>query len=281
MCYQGSIATITRADAKDRTLGEWLEQGPYTLAMSSGFFSFFAHGGMLSALEEARLLPAALAGSSAGALTGGLWASGLSTDHIAELYFSLRKEDFWDPGPGLGLLRGRRFRALIRRASPVERLEHCRRAVAFSAFDLLRWRTRVLREGDLAAALYASCAVPFMFHPIRSHGGLLVDGGVADRPGMAGVPAGQRVLHHHIASRSPWRRRAGRAPDLPVRENMVAFVVRDLPRPGPEALDRGPLAWRAARDAVRRALDQPVASDHRTPGRAAARPDRRWVQNGG
>lgn len=226
--------------------------------MSSGFFSFFAHGGVLAALEEARLLPDALAGSSAGALTGGLWAAGLPADGIRELYFSLRKEDFWDPAPGLGLLRGQRFRTLIRRASPVTRLEDCRRSVGFSAFDLLRWRTRTLRRGDLADALYASCAVPLMFHPIRSHGGLLVDGGVADRPGMAGVPEGQRVLYHHIASRSPWRRRASPALAVPARDNMVTLVIDDLPRSGPDALERGRLAWRTAYHAVAGALDRPL-----------------------
>jgi NTE family protein len=280
MRYQGNNITVVGRGASDGTLREWLARGPFTLAMSSGFFSFFAHGGVLSALEEARLLPAALAGSSAGALTGGLWAAGLSADRIAELYFSLRKHDFWDPGPGLGLLRGRRFRALIRRVSPVERLEHCRRAVAVSVFDLLRWRTRVLSRGDLTNALYASCAVPFMFHPIRSHGGLLVDGGVADRPGMAGVPPGQRVLYHHIAARSRWRRGSGPALDLPVRENMVALVVGNLPRPGPEALELGPAAWQAACDAVRSVLDQPIGGGHVEPVGLAAAPERVWVHGG-
>lgn len=249
--------------------------------MSSGFFSFFAHGGVMAALEEARLLPDTLAGSSAGALTGGLWAAGLPADSIAELYFSLRKDDFWDPGPGLGLLRGQRFRALIRRASPVARLEDCRRSVGFSAFDLLRWRTRVLRRGDLADALYASCAVPFMFHPIRSHGGLLVDGGVADRPGMAGIPTGQRVFYHHIVTRSPWRRSASPEPKVPHRGNMVTLVIRDLPRPGPDALEQGRLAWRAARRATRRALDQPIGGGYVEIEGGGSRPHRLAVHDGG
>ena len=41
------------------TLREWLAQGPFTLAMSSGFFGFFAHAGVLLALREAGLAPAA------------------------------------------------------------------------------------------------------------------------------------------------------------------------------------------------------------------------------
>ena len=59
-------------------LSEWLAEGPFTLAMSSGFFSFFAHTGMLGSLTTAGHVPRAVAGSSAGALVGGAWAAGLA-----------------------------------------------------------------------------------------------------------------------------------------------------------------------------------------------------------
>lgn len=243
------------------TLRHWLAAEPFTLVMSSGFFSFFAHGGMLAALEEVGLPPARLAGSSAGALTGGLWAAGLSAATMRELYFSLQKKDFWDPALGPGLLRGRRLRSLIRSVSPVRRIEHCGRPLCVSAFDLRRMRTRVLDKGDLADALYASCAVPFMFHPIRLDGGLLVDGGVSDRHGLAGVGPGRRVFYHHISSRSPWRRKGSAALRLPERHNMASLVIDDLPRSGPDALDIGRDAWRAAREATFRALDSKLAVD--------------------
>ena len=38
------------------TLGDWLDAGPYTLALSAGFFGFFAHAGVLAALEELSLI---------------------------------------------------------------------------------------------------------------------------------------------------------------------------------------------------------------------------------
>ncbi len=247
------------------TLRQWLAAEPFTLVMSSGFFSFFAHCGVLTALEEDGLPPARLAGSSAGALTAGLWAAGLAAGAVRDLYFSLCKRDFWDPAPGLGLLRGRRFRSLIRSASPVSRIEDCGWPLRVSAFDLRTLRTRVLDAGDLADALYASCAVPFMFHPIRFDGGLLVDGGVSDRHGLAGVDPGQRVFYHHIASRSPWRRRGSSALRVPDRVNMVSLVIDDLPRPGPDALEVGKDAWRAAREATLTALDSKFESDCLTP----------------
>ena len=66
------------------TLREWLAEGPYTLAMSSGFFGFFAHAVVVSVLEEEGLPPARVCGSSAGALVGGLWAAGLPAARLAD-----------------------------------------------------------------------------------------------------------------------------------------------------------------------------------------------------
>ena len=49
-------------------LADWLAEAPFTLTLSSGFFSFFAHSGLIAALQEADLRPARITGSSAGAL---------------------------------------------------------------------------------------------------------------------------------------------------------------------------------------------------------------------
>ena len=54
------------------SLAEWLADRPFTLAMSSGFFGFFAHFGTLRALLDHGLSPARFCGSSAGALVGAL-----------------------------------------------------------------------------------------------------------------------------------------------------------------------------------------------------------------
>ena len=50
------------------TLADWLALEPFGLTLSSGFFGFFAHAGVVQALAERKLQPASLSGSSAGAL---------------------------------------------------------------------------------------------------------------------------------------------------------------------------------------------------------------------
>lgn len=240
-----------------RTLGDWLDEGPFGLVMSSGFFSFFAHTGVLQALTARRLSPSHVAGSSAGALVTGAWAAGLAPDALADVLRQLERRDFWDPRPGAGLLAGRKFDALLRRILPVQELEACHVPVRISVFDVLRRRTAVRERGDLATAIRASCAVPIMFHPVWIEGRPYLDGGILDRPGLEGVPAG-RVLFHHIVSRSPWRTASSPALQPPKRAGLVTLAIDELPRSGPFKLAAGQRALVAAREAAARALELPI-----------------------
>lgn len=239
-------------------LGDWLRERPFALAMSSGFFGFFAHTGLVSVLEEERLLPTRITGSSAGALVGGAWASGLLPRQLADTLFALRRESFWDPRIGPGLLRGALFRQLLDALLPVRTFAACPVPLAISVFDVVGRRVRVLDRGLLAPAIQASCSVPLMFQPVWIDGRPHVDGGVADRPGLAGMPDAERVLFHHLASRSPWRRRGSPSMEIPSRANMTTVVVDDLPRVGPFRLEEGVRAFDVARTAMQRALREPV-----------------------
>lgn len=241
------------------TLREWLREGPFTLAMSSGFFGFYAHAGALTALESAGFAASSYAGSSAGALVTGMRAGGVPVDEIRRELASLRRSDFWDPAPGLGLLRGRRFRAHLDAMVRGRTIDACALPYAPSVYDLRARATRVLTRGPLAAAIHASCAVPGLFHPVWWEGRPLADGGIADRPGIVGIPEGARVLHHHLASRSPWRRRGSSSMRPPRRPNLVAVSIEGIARLNPFALERGMTAFRQAEEAMRRALDRPVA----------------------
>jgi len=237
------------------SLEDWLAEAPFGLAMSSGFFSFFAHTGMLDALTARGFSPDHVAGSSAGALVAGAWAAGLEAPLLADALDRLRRDDFWDPAPGAGLLAGRAFDAMLRRMLPVHAMRDCRVPARISVFDIFSRKTRIIADGDLARAIRGSCAVPGLFHPVWIDRRPCWDGGILDRPGIAGAPGG-RLLFHHIASRSPWRSERGVA--LPRRPNMVTLVIDDLPRSGPFKLDAGRRALAQARAAMHRALATPI-----------------------
>src|SRR5690606_7643453 len=142
----------------------------FTLLLGAGFFGFFSHAGLLAALEEAGLRPRRVVGVSAGALAGGLWASGLGAEVLTAELLRLRRADFWDPGLPLGgLLRGRKFgeklRALLH-TTGVRVVEECPTPFAAVSHDLRGRRTHVMDTGPLDVAIQASCSVPFMFRPV-------------------------------------------------------------------------------------------------------------------
>ncbi len=233
---------------------EWLEQGPFTLGLSAGFFGFYAHAGVLAALTDAGFVPQAVAGASAGALVGGLYAGGVAPAEIGPELLSVARSDFWDPRPGRGLLQGRRFDRVLRRFIGDARLEDCETPAALSVYSVNRRATVVPRQGDLATIIRASCAVPVMFHPVVTDGDKWLDGGILDRHGLAGVAPPTRVLHHHLSSRSPWRSAKSHQLAPPERANTFVWCIDGLPRVHPFAMERGRDAFEQARDWAQAAL---------------------------
>jgi NTE family protein len=165
------------------------------VSLPGSFFGFFAHTGLVKALDRLGVQPCAVAGSSAGALVGALWAGGLAGEEIERLLLSLRRADFWEPRRGLslgraalagfrgwtGLLTGSRFRDLLERTLPVRRFDECRFPLTVVSTDVTRRRRHVFRDGELAPAVAASCAYPLLFEPVEIGGSHHLDGGLVDK----------------------------------------------------------------------------------------------------
>lgn len=238
---------------------EWLHQEPFTLSLSSGFFGFFAHTGLLTALEEENLLPKRITGSSSGALAGSCWAAGIDSIQLRETLFELRKQDFWDfdfqCAWKMGLLKGEKFRQKLIDILPVTSFEECRIPLTLSAYDLRSKNTICFDKGSLVDAIYASCALPFLFQPIVIEPYKLLDGGIKDRPALASTVEQERIFYHHIASRSAWRKKDSKALEIPTRDNLSALAIHDLPRSGPNNLEAGKEAYQRAYFAAKRAFN--------------------------
>jgi NTE family protein len=156
------------------------------LALSGGAARGMAHIGVLRALEESAIPIDAIAGASAGALVGGLYAAGLS---IAQLEAMARKFRWRHMGrigfSRLGLQSSAPMEKFLRANLPVTRFEDLKIPFAALATDLRNGTAVVLRDtGDIPLAIRASNCLPAFYVPVRDpEGRLLVDGGlVANLP---------------------------------------------------------------------------------------------------
>jgi NTE family protein len=70
------------------------------------------------------------------------------------------------------------------------------------------------------------------------------------------MPAGNRVLYHHLASRSHWRNAASMK--VARRSDLVALAIHALPRPHPFDLAAGRRAIDLGLSRTREALTRPV-----------------------
>ena len=158
------------------------------LVLSGGAARGFAHLGMLRVLEREGLRPDLVVGTSAGAIVGAMFASGMSVAQIETAAEQLDWTTLFDVDPlrivlgsagligsRLGLVPGMRLEQFLRAhlRTPIERFPT---AFAAVAADMQNGDVVPLNHGDAARALRASSAVPGVFEPVRSRGRLLADG---------------------------------------------------------------------------------------------------------
>ena len=156
------------------------------LALSGGAARGIAHVGVLRALEEHAIPIDAIAGASAGALIGGLYASGLTISQIEAMARRFRwRHTARFSFSRLGLQSNARMENFLRAHMPVTRFEELKIPFAAMVTDLREGTPIVLRDtGDVPFAIRASGCVPALYVPCRdAEGRLLVDGGlVANLP---------------------------------------------------------------------------------------------------
>ena len=183
------------------------------LVLGGGGARGAAHIGVLRELERHRVPIDAIAGTSMGAIIGGLYASGMSVDELEELVSTLdwsgvmsdkprrrdlsfrRKQDDAEYPINIelglrdkelllpmGVIQGQELDLLLReltidvaRVNDFDDLPIPFRAVAS---DIERGEAVVIGEGDLAQAIRASMTVPGVLAPVTVGDRLLVDGGI-------------------------------------------------------------------------------------------------------
>lgn len=154
---------------------------PVALVLGAGGARGLAQIGVIEALQARGLRIVTVAGSSSGALVGGLFAAGKMEVYRDWLFGMSRTAMLRLLDPVLGqasLFRGERLMHSLREMAGEPRIEDLPIDFTAVAVDLMRQREVWLREGDLWDAIRASIAIPGVFTPYELHGRELVDGGL-------------------------------------------------------------------------------------------------------
>ncbi|MBX3607359.1 MAG: hypothetical protein KF788_18910 [Piscinibacter sp.] len=147
-------------------------------ALGSSALHGWAHVGVLRGCERAGIQPYAIAGTSAGAAVGALWAAGLPVDAVID---AVRRFGWQDTPSALPALLGiqRRNDALreeIERAVGGRRIGELPVRFAAVASDALNGESVVIDSGPVGLAVEASCAAPVRNEPVPLGGRRLLDG---------------------------------------------------------------------------------------------------------
>jgi NTE family protein len=169
--------------------------GPRTiLVLGGGGMKGLAHIGVWKALEEAGLRPDGIMGTSIGALIGACLAAGMGWKDLAQLALALTKDDIVQVNKRalwLGGVReeavfdGNHYREYIRAHLPATSFDELSIPLRVNSVSLITGAEVWFGDGGrqdvpLADAVYASCALPIYFPPLKVEGDYLVDGGVLD-----------------------------------------------------------------------------------------------------
>ncbi|GAB4395664.1 MAG: patatin-like phospholipase family protein [Microscillaceae bacterium] len=150
------------------------------LSLSGGGARGIAHLGVLQALEELHIRPDKIAGVSAGAIAGALYAHGYPPKEILRMVKQVSLFSFFNLSSlsQSGFLSMDSIEKLLFRYLPHDQFSFLQIPLVVSATDVQAGETVYFSEGALIKPILASACVPVVFSPVQYQGRQLVDGGI-------------------------------------------------------------------------------------------------------
>lgn len=206
------------------------------IALAGGGAKGMAHFGVLRALEEAGLSFDVMSGTSAGAMAGILYASGMAPEQAVECFQRdltpsrlFRYLPKWPNWYLVSQYRRRAWDGMLRKYLHDWRLEQLLIPCHSVTVDLVQVRPVVRQQGDAVHAILESINLPIVSKPILRDGMVLIDGGVLNNlPAdvlsdsgvdfVVGVDVSRRIRHEF----------AGNRPDMPTGKMKNASALDTL-----------------------------------------------------
>lgn len=153
------------------------------LALGCGGARSLAHIGVIKVLEQHNIPIDMVAGTSMASLIGGQYALTRDIKYVekraSEHDWKKMIELCTDFSFFKGFFRGARLKNMINKSVNGSTFLNLKIPFAAIATDIRTGNTVVINEGKLTEAIYASCAIPGVFHPAEINNMTLIDGGVS------------------------------------------------------------------------------------------------------
>jgi NTE family protein len=213
------------------------ERAEFGLALGGGFIHGMAHIGVLSVLEEQRLVPGWLAGTSAGAIAAAFAAFGVSAAEteaaLQELGWGTMTRTHLMGHFGFATNEG--LEDILVRALGDVHIEDSGIPLGVVATDINTGNRVLIDRGPVATAVRASCCVPGLYAPVEIDGRLLVDGALVENvpcravremgaPRVVAVSLGFAVPYQPVES---WRQVMANAFDIAVNSQMRFEILAE------------------------------------------------------
>ncbi len=148
------------------------------LVLSGGGVRGIAHIGVIKALEENNIYPTHIAGTSAGAIVGALYASGCSWAEMLDYFnniqlFELNKYAINKPG----FINTEKFYDSLAPFFPEDDFKSLKKSLYITATNLLNGELKIFSAGELIKPILASAAFPGLFTPVKIDNEYYIDGG--------------------------------------------------------------------------------------------------------
>jgi NTE family protein len=151
------------------------------LVLSGGGMRGVAHIGAIKALEEHNIIPTHIAGSSAGAIVGALYAYGYDYMAIYKFFESIQLIDITKYALNKpGLIDAEKFYKNFKTYLIEDDFSVLKKELFITATDILNGKLDIFKKGQLIRPVIASSAFPGVFAPVKINGKYYVDGGVLD-----------------------------------------------------------------------------------------------------
>jgi NTE family protein len=166
-----------------------------SLVLSSGGARGMAHIGAIEALEESGYEIVSIAGSSAGALIGGMYATG-KLPKFKDWICNLDKIDVFSlmdfTISSRGFIKGDKVFGELKKLIADCHIEDLNIPFVCTAVEIPSGKEHVFRKGSLYAAIRASVSIPTVLTPAKIHGKEYIDGGILNPIPLSLLPKEKR-----------------------------------------------------------------------------------------